>query len=98
MLPVYQILYWLEITRVGEAKKIHEIRYITKEQLFVVISGKQRHVRLIPVKALEEEDVEWIKVADTKGCITLTTGVMRTGPPTIYCLCVAVKRQVRTVL
>lgn len=82
-----------EIGRIGEGKKIHEIEYIAEEHLLVVISGKQRHVRLIPVRALDGDDVEWIKVAETKGCITLTTGIMRPGPPSVYCLCVAVKRQ-----
>lgn len=82
-----------EIARIGETKKIHEIEYIAEEQLIVVISGKQRHVRLIPVRALDGDDVEWIKVPETKGCITLTAGVMRIGPPAMYCLCVAVKRQ-----
>ena len=84
----------VEIAKVGEGKKVHEIEYVAEEQLLVVISGKQRHVRLIPVRALDGDDVEWIKVAETKGCITLTTGVMRPGPPAVYCLCVAVKRQV----
>merc|ERR1719225_2403821 len=67
-------------------------------------------MRLIPVKALDQPtDTEWIKVADTKNCLTFATGVMRggqggsSGASTIssqnslsgsYCLCVAVKRQV----
>lgn len=58
------------------------------------MSGKQRHVRLVPVRALDGDEVEWIKVAETKGCITLTTGVVRRNPLT-YCLCVAIKKQVR---
>lgn len=83
-----------EISRIGETKKIHEIEFVAEEQLLVVISGKQRHIRLIPIRALDGDDVEWIKVAETKGCITLTTGVMRLGQAPTYCLCVAVKRQV----
>lgn len=82
-----------EIARVGEGKKIHLLEYVTEEQLIVVLSGKQRHVRLVPVRALDGDEVEWIKVAETKGCITLTTGVMRRNPLT-YCLCVAIKKQV----
>jgi len=62
----------------------------------VVLSGKQRHVRLVPVRALDGDEVEWIKVAETKGCITLTTGVVRRNPLT-YCLCVAIKKQVRHI-
>lgn len=83
-----------EIARVGEGKKIYLLEYVTEEQLIVVLSGKQRHVRLVPVRALDGDEVEWIKVAETKGCITLTTGIVRRNPLT-YCLCVAIKKQVR---
>lgn len=41
--------------------------------IIVVISGKQRHVRLIPVRALDGDECEWIKVSETKGCITLVS-------------------------
>lgn len=82
-----------EIAKVGEGKKIYLLEYVTEEQLIVVLSGKQRHVRLVPVRALDGDEVEWIKVAETKGCITLTTGIMRRNPLT-YCLCVAIKKQV----
>ncbi|XP_066587134.1 serine/threonine-protein kinase Genghis Khan isoform X2 [Prorops nasuta] len=81
-----------EIARVSEGKKIYFLEYVTEEQLIVVLSGKQRHVRLVPVRALDGDEVEWIKVAETKGCITLTTGVVRKSPLT-YCLCVAIKKQ-----
>ncbi|KAG7206781.1 hypothetical protein KM043_000694 [Ampulex compressa] len=81
-----------EIARVGEGKKVYLLEYVTEEQLIVVLSGKQRHVRLVPVRALDGDEVEWIKVAETKGCITLTTGVVRRTPLT-YCLCVAIKKQ-----
>jgi hypothetical protein len=83
-----------EIARVGEGKKVYQLEYVIEEQLMVVLSGKQRHVRLIPVRALDGDDVEWIKVAETKGCITFATGVMRRSPQLGYCLCVAIKRQV----
>lgn len=81
-----------EIARVGEGKKIYLLEYVTEEQLIVVLSGKQRHVRLVPVRALDGDEVEWIKVAETKGCITLTTGIAHRSPLT-YCLCVAIKKQ-----
>jgi serine/threonine-protein kinase MRCK len=79
---------------VGEGKKVYQLEYVVEEQLMVVLSGKQRHVRLIPVRALDGDDVEWIKVAETKGCITFATGVMRRSAQLVYCLCVAIKRQV----
>lgn len=87
-------VHFIEIARVGEGKKIHFMEYVNEEQLIVVLSGKQRHVRLVPVRALDGDDVEWIKVAETKGCIALATGVVRRNPLT-YCLCVAIKKQVK---
>lgn len=87
-----------EVSRIGEAKKIHYVEYIHAEHLLVVISGKQKHVRLIPIRALDGDDVEWLKVADTKNCLTLTAGLLRSNnsplSPPLFCLCVAVKRQV----
>lgn len=88
----------VEIARIGEAKKIYQIEYITEEQLIVVLSGKQRQVRLIPVRALDGDEVEWVKVVESKGCITFCTGLMKKYPGVSnlqYCLCIAVKRQVK---
>lgn len=82
------------MARIGEGKKVYQLEYIPEEQLLVVLSGKQRHVRLVPIRALDGDDVEWIKVAETKGCITFASGVMRKSP-LAYCLCVAIKKQVR---
>lgn len=58
------------------------------------ISGKQRHIRLIPVGALDGHDVEWIKVADTKGCLTFDTACHSQGCSSNYVFCIALKRQV----
>ena len=46
--------------------------------MIIALAGKQRQMRLIPVKALDAPlETEWIKLADTKGCVTFATGVMR---------------------
>ena len=75
-----------------------QVEYIAEEQLMIALAGKQRQMRLIPVKALDQPaETEWIKVADTKNCITFATGIMRSSSGSgsgSYCLCVAVKRQV----
>jgi len=81
------------MARVGEGKKVYQLEYVAEEQLLVALSGKQRHVRLIPIRALDGDEVEWTKVAETKGCLTLATGVIRRGPPNTYGVCVAIKRQ-----
>jgi serine/threonine-protein kinase MRCK len=85
-----------EIGRIGESKKIHQIWYIGEEQLLVVLCGKQRSIRLIPIRALEASDVEWVKVSETKYCITACTGIIRRLPQNIYCICVALKRPTGT--
>ena len=67
-----------EICRIGDGKKLHQVEYIPEEQLIIALAGKQKQMRLIPVKALDQpHETEWIKLADTKGCIVFATGVMR---------------------
>ena len=67
-----------EICRIGDGKKLHQVEYVADEQLIIALAGKQRQMRLIPVKALDQPlETEWIKLADTKGCVTFATGVMR---------------------
>ncbi|KAH8027907.1 hypothetical protein HPB51_011137 [Rhipicephalus microplus] len=83
-----------EIARIGDGKKIAQLEYIPEEQLLIAIAGKQRHLRLIPVGALDGHDVDWIKVADTKGCTTFCTTHMDHGGAPTYYFCVAVKKQV----
>lgn len=82
-----------EIARIGESKKIIQMWYIVEEQILVILCGKQRHMRLLPIRALEATDVEWIKVAESKNCITACTGVIRRTPQNVYCIVLALKRQ-----
>ncbi|XP_006118121.1 serine/threonine-protein kinase MRCK alpha isoform X2 [Pelodiscus sinensis] len=81
-----------EIIRVGDNKKVHQIELIPNEQLIAVISGRNRHVRLFPMAALDGRETEFYKLAETKGCQTIVSGQLRHGALT--CLCVAMKRQV----
>uniref|UniRef100_A0A8C6RB24 Serine/threonine-protein kinase MRCK alpha n=1 Tax=Nannospalax galili TaxID=1026970 RepID=A0A8C6RB24_NANGA len=81
-----------EIIRVGDSKKIHQIELIPSDQLMAVISGRNRHVRLFPMSALDGRETDFYKLAETKGCQTITAGKVRHGALT--CLCVAMKRQV----
>ena len=61
--------------------------------IFIYI-GKQRHLRLIPVGSLDGQEVEWIKVGETKGCTTFSCGLMKSGTQPSHCFCVAIKKQV----
>ncbi|XP_052057180.1 serine/threonine-protein kinase MRCK alpha isoform X4 [Apodemus sylvaticus] len=81
-----------EIIRVGDNKKIHQIELIPSDQLVAVISGRNRHVRLFPMSALDGRETEFYKLAETKGCQTIAAGKVRHGA--LSCLCVAMKRQV----
>ncbi|KAJ4929156.1 hypothetical protein JOQ06_004775, partial [Pogonophryne albipinna] len=81
-----------EIIRVGDNKKVHHIDLISQEQLLAVISGRNRHVRLFPMQALDGRETESYKLAETKGCQTIVSGPVRNG--SLTCLCVAMKRQV----
>ncbi|KAF1427021.1 Serine/threonine-protein kinase MRCK alpha, partial [Spheniscus humboldti] len=81
-----------EIIRVGDNKKVHQIELIPNEQLIAVISGRNRHVRLFPMAALDGRETEFYKLAETKGCQSIVSGHVRHGAFT--CLCVAMKRQV----
>lgn len=80
------------MARIGESKKIIHLWHIVEEQILVVLCGKQRHVRLLPIRALEATDVEWIKVIDSKNCITACIGIIRRSPQPVYCICIALKR------
>ncbi|XP_066237739.1 serine/threonine-protein kinase MRCK alpha isoform X6 [Saccopteryx leptura] len=81
-----------EIIRVGDNKKIHQIELIPNDQLVAVISGRNRHVRLFPMSALDGRETDFYKLAETKGCQTITSGKVHHG--NLSCLCVAMKRQV----
>lgn len=63
----------------------------------IYVLGKQRYLRLIPVGALDGQDVEWTKVADTKGCITFCTMCIHSNGSSLYLFCSAVKKQVRSL-
>lgn len=86
------VFFFLEIIRVGDNKKVHQIELIPSEQLIAVISGRNRHVRLFPMAALDGRETEFYKLAETKGCQSIVSGHVRHGAFT--CLCVAMKRQV----
>lgn len=80
------------MARIGESKKIIQLWHIAEEQIIVILCGKQRHVRLLPIRALETPEVEWIKMIDSKNCITACIGIIRRNPQPVYCICIALKR------
>uniref|UniRef100_A0A8C4T582 non-specific serine/threonine protein kinase n=1 Tax=Erpetoichthys calabaricus TaxID=27687 RepID=A0A8C4T582_ERPCA len=91
-------LYVVEVTRdvivrAADCKRVHQIELIPKEKIIILICGRNRHVHLYPWSTLDGPETNYdVKLPDTKGCQTLTTGSLRQGGPT--CVLVAVKRQV----
>ncbi|XP_056112027.1 serine/threonine-protein kinase MRCK alpha isoform X2 [Rhinichthys klamathensis goyatoka] len=84
-----------EIVKVGD-KKVHQIELIPSEQLIAVISGRNGHVRLYPMTALDDRDAEFCKIAETKGCQTLVSGSIRHGSHTW--LFVAMKKPDKVII
>ncbi|CAM4649186.1 unnamed protein product [Leuciscus chuanchicus] len=84
-----------EIIKVGD-KKVHQIELIPSEQLIAVISGRNGHVRLYPMAALDDRDAEFCKIAETKGCQTLVSGTIRHGSLTF--LFVAMKKTDKVII
>lgn len=81
-----------EIIRVGDNKKVYQIDPIPQEHLLAVISGKNRHVRLIPMVALDGRETDSQKLVETKGCQRIASGPVRNS--SLMCLCVAMKTKI----
>lgn len=58
----------------------------------MVIAGRGRHVRLVPIRALECAEVECVKLAESKGALALAAGPLSHAAHGFAVLC---KRQVR---
>ena len=71
-------------------KKVQAIELLPKEEMFAVISGRNRNVRLLPLSSLEGGEGEAIKIEESKNSLLIASGAIRQGSTT--CLCVAVKK------
>lgn len=76
----------------GDNKKVYQIDLIPQEQLLAVISGRNRHVRLISTQAVDGREMDSNKLAETKNCQTIVSGPVRNG--SVTCLCVAMKSKI----
>ncbi|MEQ2172986.1 hypothetical protein GOODEAATRI_027026 [Goodea atripinnis] len=73
-----------------------QIELIPKEKIVALLCGRNRQVHLYPWGILDGVESSFdTKLAETKNCQVLTTGVLRPGGPA--CLLAAAKRQVREV-
>ncbi|ELU12542.1 hypothetical protein CAPTEDRAFT_156898 [Capitella teleta] len=81
------------IMRIGDRKTVYQVEILPDEHLFIfTITGKQRHIRLMPLAALENDKVECVKIEESRSCSVFCTGTVRQGTST--CLCVASKRTI----
>nr|XP_043905451.1 serine/threonine-protein kinase MRCK beta isoform X4 [Solea senegalensis] len=81
------------IVRAVDSKKVYQIELIPKEKMIALLCGRNRQVHLHHWGALEGTESTFdIKLTETKGCQSLTAGVLRPGGPA--CLLASVKRQV----
>ncbi|XP_062523563.1 serine/threonine-protein kinase MRCK alpha-like [Corticium candelabrum] len=91
-------LYGVELTDdavllVEKEKRVYQLEVIPDEQLVAVLSGRQKHVRLYPLPALDGQQLEGVvKVQESKGAQVFAWGPIRVGA--LNCLCVAVKKKV----
>lgn len=56
--------------RLAKGKKVLKLELLESEQLIVAMSGRQRHIKLIPMRALDSDSVAWIKMPETKNATT----------------------------
>lgn len=59
----------------------------------VVIAGRGRHVRLVPIRALECPEAESVKLGEAKGAVDVAVGELHSSA---YGFAVVCKRQVRS--
>ncbi|KAK2561476.1 Serine/threonine-protein kinase MRCK alpha [Acropora cervicornis] len=78
-------------SRIGDNKKVSQIEMLPDEQLLVLISGRNRQIRLYPLSAVDGHETEPIKINEAKNCIMFATG---SHDNSASCLCVALKRQI----
>ncbi|KTG04729.1 hypothetical protein cypCar_00020456 [Cyprinus carpio] len=74
----------------NKLKKVHHVELMPTEHLMAVISGRNRQVCLVPMAGLDGREIDKNKVADTKNCQALVSGVVRNST----CFCLAIKRQI----
>ncbi|KAL0810346.1 hypothetical protein ABMA28_010498 [Loxostege sticticalis] len=63
-----------ELTPRRQHAPVAKVLYVPTEQLLVVIAGRGRHVRLVPIRALECSEVECVKLAESKGAVDIAAG------------------------
>ncbi|KAH9516850.1 Acyl-coenzyme A thioesterase 13 [Dermatophagoides farinae] len=74
--------------RLNQSKKFSQISYVHSEQLIVTLSGKQKQIKLIPIRALDNDGIDWIKISETKNASAFTVAFDNS----VAYVCVAVRK------
>lgn len=74
--------------RIAGSKRIQQLVYTSSDQLIVALAGKQKNIKLLPIRGLDSENVEWIKIPETKNatCFVLAKAAE------VTMICVAIKK------
>ncbi|XP_054154350.1 serine/threonine-protein kinase Genghis Khan-like [Oppia nitens] len=74
--------------RLTNSKRIQQLAHSPTEQLVICLAGKQRQIKLIPIRGLDNESIEWIKIPETKNATTFAL----VSTNTANYICVAIKK------
>lgn len=74
--------------KLPKGNRVLQLDVLESEQLIVAMSGRQKHIKLIPMRAFECDTVAWIKMPETKNA---TTFVIHKNLPKSF-ISVAVKK------
>lgn len=76
--------------KLPKESRIMQMEPIESEQLIVIMGGRQRHIKLLPMRGLENDSVAWIKMPETKNATTFV--VHKDLPGSRSFISVAVKK------
>ena len=76
--------------KIVKTNKVLLAEYSPTDQLIVVLSGKQRKVKLLPTKGLDHSDTDWVRLEETKGANLMK--VCTQPQNNITLVCVAMKK------
>lgn len=81
-----------EVLQLGDCRRVQLLLISPKAQVLSVLCGKNHSVRLFSWVELETPESPGTKIAETKNCQTMVSGLICRGTTSV--LCVASKRQV----
>lgn len=79
--------------KLTSSKRLYQIDYVQSEQLIVALGGKQKQIKLIPIRALDNDSIDWIKIGESKNATTFTVAYDEVmGGQVCAFICVAIRK------